>query len=331
MFDKNPIIDILLENCETFSDRRKVLSLTEADTNMVNNNMVNKLFLSAINKSHVDFDDIPKSKGDITKYSGYKSMVESLDLLKKISIKHAHKIEEIDIVEKALDNVIAYRNTFEKGIKLNKDFIVLQYNTVVSSCVIATSSLISSYVDFIKRVDNYEFTIINSKNQPGKICIENLSKFNKSVASGDFSKAMNGIINNNSEGFVGTATTIGISGIIAAAIIGALFMRDIVFYIYYSRVKLAEYLRTQALFLELNKNIINSNGYNMPASKKEKVLKNQAKLIEDLKNLSDKIDVSDKLASSNMKTEIKKENSGWKIDDITTQSASKDSTGFQLI
>lgn len=331
MFNQNPITNILLENCKTFSERRELFALTEAEMNNVQSNMVNKLFVSAIEKSHIDFDDIPKSKGDITKYTGYKSMVECLELLRNIALKSGHKIEEIDIVEKALDGIVAHRNLFERGIKLNKDYIVLQYNTLVMSCVIATSSLISSYVEFVKHVDKVEFTIINPKSNPGDVCIKNLAKFNKSVASGDFAKALNGIISSGSEGFTG-ATAVGITvTIITGLIIGVTFMRDIVFYVYYSRVKLSEYLRTQALFLELNKNNINSQGYKMSAAKKEKVLKNQAKLIDDLKRIANNIDVSDKLATNNMKTEIKKENSGWKLDDIKSQNASTDSNNFQLI
>ena len=330
MFEKNPITNILLENCKTFSERREVLALTEAETHNVNNNMVGKLFNSALNKAHIDYDDIPKSKGDITKYEGYKSMVESLSLLRDISLKAAHKIPEIEIVEKALDNIVANRDLFERGIKLNKDYVVLQYNTLVMSCVIATSSLIASYVDFIKRVDTIEFVVINPKNHPGKICIENLSKFNQSVASGDFTKVMNSVIKANSEGLTGVSASIA-GTIIVGAVLGVTFMRDIVFYAYYSRVKVAEYLRTQALFLELNENIINSKGYNMPAPKKAKVLQNQAELIKKLKSAAEAIDVSDRMAVNNMNTDIKKENSSWRLEDVKDQSSGKDSTGFQLI
>lgn len=331
MFERNPITDILLENCKNFSERREIFSLTEAEMHNVNNNMVGKLFNSAIEKSHIDYDDIPKSKGDITKYSGYKSMVESLELLKGIAIKSAHKIPEIDVIEKALDNIVAYRNVFERGFKLNKDYVILQYNTVVMACVIGTSSLISSYVDFVKKIDKYEFTIINPKSHPGKVCIDNLTKFNRSVASGDFAKVMNNVISSGSEALTGAAVaTIGVT-IIGGAIIGAVFMRDIVFYVYYSRVKIAEYMRTQALFLELNQNIINSNSYNMPADKKEKVLRKQADLISKLHKSADTIDVSDKMASNSMNIELKKENSSWKIEDVKAQSSGKDSDGFQLI
>lgn len=330
MFARNPITDILLENCKNFSERREIFSLTEAEMHNVNNNMVGKLFNSAIEKSHIDYDDIPKSKGDITKYSGYKSMVESLELLRNIALKSAHKIPEIDTVQKALDNIVAYRNIFERGIKLNKDYVILQYNTLVMACVIGTSSLISSYVDFVKKVDKFEFTIINPKSNPGKICIDNLNKFNRSVASGDFAKVMNNVISSDSEALTGTAMTIGVT-IIAGAILGVVFMRDIVFYVYYSRVKLAEYLRTQVLFLELNQNIINSNSYNMPADKKEKVLRKQSDLIKKLTNSANAIDVSDKMASNSMNIELKKENSSWKIEDIKSQSSGKDDTGFQLI
>ena len=326
----NPITKILLENCKTFSERREIFSLTEAETLSVNNNMINKLFQSAVNKSHVDFGDIPNSKGDVTKYSGYKSMVESLEVLKNLSLKNSHKIPQIETVEKALNNIVTNRNLFERGFKLNKDYVILQYNTLVMSCVIATSALIVSYVDYVKRVDKIDFVIINAKNTPGELCIENLVKFNKSVSTGDFNKVMTGIVTGDGQAFTGTGSMI-VAGIIVGAVFGVTFMRDIVFYVYYSRVKIAQYLRVQALFLELNKNTINSQGYDMAADKKAKVLKNQAILIDDLKKYADMIDVSDRMATSNMKNDIKKENSGWKLDDVKSQNASTDSTGFQLI
>ena len=331
MFDRqNPVIEIFLENAKTLADRREIFSLTEAEMRNVNDNMVNKLFNSALEKSHVDFDDIPKSKGDITKYSGYKSMVECLDVLRNLSIKAGNKIEEIEIVEKAIDGIIANRNVFERGIKLNKDFVIMQYNTLVMACVIATSSLIVSYVDYMKKIDNIEFTIINPKSHPGKMCIESLAKFNRSVNSGEFIKTMNGIVSADSEGFVGTGAIIA-GAVIIGAIALVVSMRDIIFYTYYSRVKLAEYLRTQALFLELNKNTINSNSYKVSAGKKEQVLRKQAELIEKLKKAANNIDVSDKLAETNARKDMKKENSGWKLGDVKTQSVSTDQSGFQLI
>ena len=141
---------------------------------------------------------------------------------------------------------------------------------------------------------------------------------------------MNSVVKSNSQELTGTAMAItGV--IITGAVLGVTFMRDIVFYVYYSRVKLADYLRTQALFLELNKNIINAKGYNMPANKKDKVLKNQAELTEKLKKMADSIDVNDRLAVNNMNADIKKENSSWKLDDIKSEDSGKDSSGFQLI
>lgn len=328
MFEQNPIMTLLLENCETFSDRRELFSLTEAEVNNVNNNMVNKLFDSAVSKAHVDFDDIPKSKGDISKYTGYKPMVECLNTLRNIAIKSGHKIPEIDIVEKALDNIVAYRDQFERGFKLNKDYVILQYNTLVMSCVIATSSLISSYVEYIKRIDKIEFSIINPKGYPGDTCITNLSKFNRSVSSGDFAKAMKAIITSDGQNFTGGVMA-GIGLAITGLVVGAFFMRDIVFYIYYSRVKIADYLRVQSLFLELNKNNINSQSYDATPEKKEKILRKQEELIIKLNKAADKIDISDQVAVNKMKTEIKKENSGWKLDDV--KGGATDTSGFQLI
>lgn len=320
---------LLLENCSSFAERREIFSLTESEINGVQNGMINKLYTSALNKAHVDFEDIPESKGDITKYSGYKPMVETLQILSQLAERSKQKIPEIAVVQNALDNIVSLRDLFEKGFKLNKEFIILQYNSLVSSCVISTSSLISSYVDYMKNVNNVEFIIINPKNNSGKICINSLKDFNKSVISGEFRKVLNVVINNDSEAFLGTATVIT-TIVIASVIATVIIMRNIIFYIYYSRVKIAEYMRVQALFLELNKSSINSQSYNVPASKKKEVLKKQKRLINELKKIADQIDVSDRMATNNLQTNMKKENSSWKLDDVKPKNQ-VDQTGFQLI
>jgi hypothetical protein len=203
MNNMNPVMKILVENATTYSDRNKIFSLMEAEANNVNNTMISNLYNAAIEKAHVDFEDIPQSKGDLTKYSGYQSMISSLSLIREIMSKSNVKIDDVVIVENAISNITAYRDQFEKGFKLEKEFIILQYNVLVAACVESVSTLISSYVDYVKRPDKIEFTIIKQKNSTGWISISNLDKFNQSVKTGDFSKVLNTVINSGHEGFVG--------------------------------------------------------------------------------------------------------------------------------
>ena len=344
----NYIADIFLSNATSLTEKREILSLTEAEQNKYDNTMVTKLFDSALKRAHVDYGDIPKSNGDITKYSGYANMVESIEVLKKLQEQNKTKIPELDIVDRAIGNIVANRNLFETGIKLHKDFAIMLYNTLVSDCVIATSALISSYIDYIKRIDTVEFTIINKKTDVGDIQIQSLARFNASVASGEFAKAMNFINKNDNKKIVSedaasilagaTALAAKIGGIIlipVAIIAGIVVLVQIirlgVFYFQESKMKLANYLEMQAMFLELNKNNINAQGYNVPASKKKEILAKQQKLIDRLRNISGKLTADLIVSEKRAINSVEKENSGWKFNDVKSELASTDSSGYTLL
>ena len=328
----NTVMDILVENATSLAERKRIFALTESEQLKVNNEMVAKLFNSALQKSHVDFDDIPMSKGDVTKYSGYKSMTSSLEQLRQIAISSNIKIREIDIIETALSNIVSYRNIFEAGFKLGKDFIILQYNALVSACVIGTSSLIASYVDYVKRIDKVEFKIINTKISAGNVCINSLETFNKSVASGEFSKVTNSVIKSGVVESVSASAAIGIGiGIIGGAIVLVSLIRQLIFYFHFSKQKLSDYLELQATFLEMNKNNLKANSVGMSPDKRNAVMKKQDNLIRKLRSLSDKLKIDIKISETKSVNEMKKENSTWKFDDVKSDSISQDTNGFQLI
>jgi len=326
----NPAINIFLENVNTFKERREIFSLTEAEEIKLSNNMITKLYTSAINKKHVNFEGIPQSKGDVTKYSGYTSMVESLTLLRQIADNNNHKIDEIGIVEKALGNIVAYRDVFEKGFKLNKEFIIMEYNVLVYTCVSAISYLIVSYVEYIKRIDKIEFSIVDSRYGTGYIGISSLDSFNKSVASGDFAKSINSVVKSGVHESLSVAAGVA-GGIILGSIGLVAIIRRMIFQFYYSRMKLSNYLEVQAYFLELNKNNINANSNRMSPDKKKEVIRKQEALIAKLHSYADKLKVDSTMTDKKVESEIKKENSGWTLNNIKSEVNSTDDTGILLI
>ena len=325
-------LKILLDNATTLAERKEILSLTEADAANINNNIVSKLFKSAMEKSYIDFDDIPATKGDITKYKGYKEMVESLSLMRKVAEQSHQKVLELDIVEKSISNIISHRSQFEAGFKLGKDFVMLQYNTLVAACVVATSSIIASYMDFARRVDEIEFKLVNTKTTAGKLCITELERFNTSVHKGDFGKAIGSIIRSNNPRAVGESSVAVIATGVVVGILAAIAgIRLLVHYFYYSRMKISEYLKLQAMFLELNRNNLKANANGMSPAKRDKIIANQQDLINKLTILSDKIKVNSTITDKKVQTEVKKEESGWKLRDIKSDSVSYDNNGVQLL
>jgi len=332
MFYTNEAIKILLENATTLSERNEITTLTEQESVKVNNAMVTNLYKSAIEKAHVDFEDIPNSAGNITRYSGYKSLMETIELLKSLAAKGGTKIPELDTVEQAISNIIAGREIFEKGFVFEKDFIILQYNTLVFAVVEAVSIIISSYVDFVKRPDRVEFVILKSKDRSGSLAIKNLEKFNAVFKSGEFSKVNNAVIQSGRENLVGsvTATTITTPILVVAGALAIVpIIRELIFLYYYSRMRLSDFLEQQAALLEINKTNVQAS--TLPAAKKNQVLKKQDETIKKLQQLSDKVKVNRATSEQSTVKEIKKENTKWTINEVKTQAASTDTTGFQLL
>ena len=328
---ENAITKILLENAKTFSERREILALTEAEQNSINNNMVGQLFRSAMDKSHIDFGSIPDSKGDITKFKGYKPMVESLALLKNIAKIDNTKIAEIDIIEKAISNIVACRDLFEKGFKLDKDVVVMQYNVLVCACIEATQITISSYLDYVKKIDKIDFVIINKNSNPGSLAIKNLEKFNNIVKSGDYSKVLNSIIRNGNNGFTGVETVAIIGSTVLALISAVHIMRELVYVFYSSRSNMSDHIKIQADLLELNKLNVEANAANLPANKKAEIVKKQEKIINRLRTTSDKLKVEVAMAEKDAMKSINKDNAKWTLSDVRSSAVTVDKGGVTLL
>lgn len=326
----NAVMQIIVENATTYAERNRIYSLMESEVSSVNNSMITNLYKSALDKAHVNFEDIPDSKGDLTKYHGYDSMVSTLGLMRDLAGRSNTKIPELEIIETAISNIIAYREQFQKGFQLDKEFIILEYNTLVYACVESTSTVIASYVDYIKRPDRVEFTIIKNPKLGGTLCIDNLSRFNQCVKQGDFAKVMSTIIGAGKESFVGVDDIIIPTIIIGGVVMLVPTIRELIFFFYYSRMRISDYLKQQSTFLEINKNNIQSNGA-IPAKQKNEILKKQQESINMLNTISDKIKVNHTTSEAKTIQDIKQENKGWTLDSVQSQSASTDQTGFKLL
>lgn len=305
----------------SYTDRRRVVSLTEADISNVSSNLVSKLYKSALAKAHVDFENIPMSRGDITKYSGYVDMMECLSIIENVASKSNIKIKELDVINNAIGNIVSLRDTYVKGYAVGNNFIMLQYCTLVSACVEATSGIIASFVEFTKSVDNIQFTIINPKTHPASLAIKDLSDFNKTVSSGEYNKVCNIMLKTDGKGIVTeSAVVITIAVITSIAAVISL-MRHIVFRLYYARMKISDYLKLQATFLEMNKANVEAKSSGLSSQKKKEVVKKQHDLAVKLMKWSDKIRVDSVMNEKKVNTELKNENSTYTLDTMQSNPA----------
>ena len=322
------LLSILSEGA-TIAERREINSLTESHKLSVNNSLITKLYNAAKEKSNVDFEHIPDSKGDITKYHGYKNMIATIEVIKGLAKSSDIEIKQLGIVEDAINNLIRYRDLFEKGFALDKDFVILLYNTLVYACLESISLLVSSYVDFIKRPDKIEFTLLKLVRGPSSIALTNLEEFNLSVKKGEFSKTINYILTHGKENLLGGGELIIPALLISGVVLLVPVIREIIFYFYYSRMKISDFLKQQAALLELNKAELETNSSISP-NKKKQIIDKQQSTIKTLIKMSDAVKVDHSITDLKSSKEIKDENSSWKLKDMLPGSTS-DNSGLQLL
>lgn len=342
--------DLLLENATTFAERKNINSIVGEAASKIDNLLVDKLYDSVANKSHINFGDIPKSKGDITKYSGYKSMLEVLDAIDGLAKASDATVQETGIIRLAIENIKALKEPFTTGFKLEKRFVQLSYNTLVLGCVDATSGVIAAYINFLKDGNETVVEIKASKDKPYRVAINNLDKFNTSVKKGEFAKALNAInkengsvkeasfvdasqVNNFIKGVsIPSSVITGSKVIIAiAAIIGTLVLiRDLVFYFYKGRSKISQYLEQQAELLKLNKEVVKNNN-RFSEKRKDKIIIKQEKAVKRLMKLSELLKVNAIVAEKESREELSRENKGFTLDDLKSISEDEDGGGFELL
>lgn len=322
-------IQTLLEsNTSTFRERNEIYALTENQQLQVEATVISNLYRSAIDKSHIDFDDIPESKGDITKYAGYKSMKECISILEVLSKRYNTAIPELLTLKDAISILETNREKFVKGFMLDRDVVKMIYITTTAACVEATSVIITSYVDFVKNPNSVEFKIVTNKYRPSRTSIDCLKSLVSSSKEGKLSTILNEATSSK-DNFVGVEPLVTGAIIIGAAVAVIPLMRELIFAFYYSRVRISEYLDHQAKLIELNK--ANIEASTLPSKEKKEVLRKQQAQADKLAKLSDKIRVESVKTQAKASSEIKQENKKWTLGEVQSQFASNDSNGFGLL
>ena len=188
--------------------RAVLLSVNEADQNAVMTSLANKLYQHIVDKvDDIDFGTIPLSKGDVTKIDNYDQLTDCINIIAEILQQYNQNTESIETIATALQNIIDRTDMFTKAYKLNIEMPIIIYNTMVLSVVSSVSYMISACIEFIKAGDNQGFQIALDKAALSKtmnnVLFKDLARFNKICGSGEFDKAMNYVINQNTKNLTG--------------------------------------------------------------------------------------------------------------------------------
>lgn len=292
--------------------RAILLSVNEADQNTVMTSLANKLYEHIVDKvDDIDFGTIPLSKGDITKIDNYDKLTDCINIIAEILQQYNQNTESIEIVATALQNLIDRTDMFTKAYKLNIEMPIIIYNTIALSIVSSVSFMISSCIEFIKAGDNEGFQIALDKTALGKsrdnVLFKDLAKFNKLCSNGEFDKVMDYVIAQNTKNFVGLG---GYGVATVAVVLGSLLLiipliRELIFFFYYSRCRVADYFDAQASLLMMNSYNIENNLTRNDKDKKEIVSK-QRKIADKFKKIADSIKIKSKTGEAKSQKDIKK-------------------------
>lgn len=307
----------------------KLITILEDATSPVTRTFKEKLFQSIMDRSHIDFGDIPKSKGDIERYSGCSAMRDTLDVLLKIAREEGAKDLEnaVNIVETAITNIHHLKPVYVKAYATKSDIGIMDYQTYTLTCIEATTTLMCSYIDFIKTPSSptYQLSLKDTKYRANSLYISQLEKFNKVNASGEYAKYIGMAANKGKENLFGIDDAVLLGGVAVSAIALSIIpvTRELIYLFNESRRKVADLFALQAYFLEMNRATVEANT-EMKPEKKKKVLDKQEKLRKKFLFLADKIKVSSVKANESAQKKLDKDNRGMTAGDIEDEVSDSD-------
>lgn len=297
----------------------KIQTILEDANSPITSKYKEKLYKSVMEKGHIDFGAIPLSKGNIREFSGYHSMINTLDVI--IGLGTAEKsnvVKYANTVLEAIKNIESLTSVFEKGFASKCEYVMLEYNTYVYTCIQATTTLIYEFVDYIKRPDRvtYQIVLKDTKNRANLFYFEQLGNFNNVNKNMhiNYRKMLESMINNGRNNFTGVeAIGVAVVSMVALAIVPV--TRELIYHIYNLRANLSNELEVQASFLEMNRTCVEANSA-FTEDKKKKILLRQENLRKKLIKLSDILRVKEVKAARDSKREIEKDNSSLTVDEL---------------
>ena len=323
---------ILMEG--TNDSLHDVMAVLEDAESPINKKYREKLYQNIIDRKHVDFGDIPKSKGDITKYSGYETMKETLDVL--IALGRDEKCNDLikysTVVVTAIENIKKLKNIYMKAYSRKNEYVTLDYQLYVYTCVEATTSLIAAFVNDIKTPSSEMKIVLKDTRFRGNLFfIQSLMQFNRVNENNKYSSFLMATLTNGQENLLGeivagtsiSSLALGTGAIVLIALSIIPVTRKLIYYYKELKRKLSETLSTQAYFLEMNKACIEYNSTIDP-KKKKKILQKQEKLRKVFLSLSDRLKVTDTWAERESGKKIQNDNKTMSMDNIRDEVSDSD-------
>lgn len=301
--------------------RKQLIAMTEAEHNKVLTDLTSKLYDKIVSKAHnIDYGEIPKTKGDISKLSNFEELKDTLGIIKGIIKEYKQDSKPVDDISVAISNIQARKEMFERAFRYDCELPILMYDNMVMAVVTGTTYLITSCIEFIKAPKDETFSIqldkvAYNKSKDGLI-YNSISKFNKSCESGDFDKAMEMIIDKKVRKFTGIEIGAGIvAGVIILTNIIPI-LRELTYMYYYNRTKISDFFAVQADLLTMNAYNLQHND-SMDVDEREEIAEKQLAIATKFRNISNIFNIEKKRCEVSATKDIENSNKKYKLDSET--------------
>ena len=268
----------------------------------------------------LDFSQIEKSAGDINKFKYLGMLRENTKMLTTVYSNSpdpgAKKYVEVTrAIDNILDHLEDHRMLYIAQYQAGNGLVQLLYTSMVAGCIYAVGILVSNTIRFVTTEQDTDCQVLFDE-IPGTIKhvhIANVMSANASLPQirellGSYAKASRGGRAQNeavSTVVIGAAIAAGVIMLIPKIIV---LIREIIYSIYFHRVKLADMLSMQ---IEL----VNTNIESLEAGRgSKKIIARQKKIVEKLERWKSRVALKSDTVNSAVLMQKRKENDALRIE-----------------
>ena len=293
-------------------DRGSLMSMNEANQIKVADGVLTQMMKFITDKYNaIDFDEIEKSAGSIDRFKYKDLILENLKMLVNIysSSTDPGASKYLEVVQACI-NIMDFLRDWETDIsalyKSGNGLIQLLYTSLVSSVVYAVGTLVSNTIQFVTIEQETDCQVLFDE-IPGSIRhvhIKNVLSANKDLDTiekliRELNAQNKKKATNESVGAI-AAVTVGLVILLAPRII--LLIREIIYSIYFSRVKVADMLKLQAQLVQTNIESLESGRGN------KTIIARQKRIVEQLNKWQKRIAIKMDTVEVATKSRIDQEN-----------------------
>lgn len=301
--------------------RGALFGLNEAAQLKVTDDVLTKMMKFITDKYNaLDFSEIEKSAGDINRFKYFEMIQENTKTLYNVYSSStdpgaAKYVEVCNAVMHVCDFLRNRSHQFSALYKSGNGLVQLLYTSLVAACLYSTGVLISNTIRFVTVEQDTDCQVLYDE-IPGTIKhvhIKNILAADKDISTmgkllDELSKQQRKPVNESITLTAGAIALLVVGGLILLIPRIVLLIREIIYSIYFTRVRAAEMLDLQAQLIRTNIESLEAGRGN------KKVIARQKKIAEKLEKWKSRIAVKMDTTEIAMKKQKSVENKSLELD-----------------